>query len=198
MAINLSKVREDDVYRFVIRPGDTLESLSALLEVEIEALLAANPHVRADGIVPGVELIIPLQRSDDEETPAFPLRGSAAREPIAGPELAEPASDTPAELVGSTEPAAHADREPAAPAKAGVPAESDSPETAVPAESAEPVRAAVREVADALGVRAAAPPATGAAAQSQETVQAPGSGEERAPERPRRARVVEWRPFPKV
>lgn len=60
LAINLNRVRGDrSPYRLVVREGDTLHSLSELLEVEPAALRAANPNVDLDELVPGMELIIP-------------------------------------------------------------------------------------------------------------------------------------------
>lgn len=65
MAINLNKVRGDRVYRFVVREGDTLNSLTELLGVERSALEEANPGLDLDALVKGMELIIPAGKALD-------------------------------------------------------------------------------------------------------------------------------------
>lgn len=71
LAINLNRVRGDrSPYRLVVREGDTLRSLSELLEVEPAALRAANPNVDLDELVPGMELMIPESSVIEIDQPA--------------------------------------------------------------------------------------------------------------------------------
>lgn len=69
MAINLNKMRGDGSFRFVVRPGDTLNSLCELLEVERHILRAANPDFNLDDLEPGMELIIPDVSTAQHEAP---------------------------------------------------------------------------------------------------------------------------------
>ena len=48
------------MYRYTVKPGDTLSGIAAYYDVSPEAILAANHNLSEDNIVEGMEIVIPI------------------------------------------------------------------------------------------------------------------------------------------
>lgn len=165
-----------------MREGDTLRSLSELLEVEPAALRAANPNIDLDELVPGMELMIPessvIVVGDAAES------GADARDEAGTEEGAQTASDPglseTADGVAAI-PSEDGDGEPSE-ADAGAD-EEETEQTADAAAEAEGDRAQ-----DASDTQDDAPQR----AASEQT--SPADAETPRP----RYETISWKPFPKI